>query len=990
MNKVLKRVVSAVTAAAIALTAAVVFDVPEKMVAAAAGNIQINATNFPDEVFRNYILTTEDGNGNKRIDKDGNGILDADEIASVTEIRITLSSVSDLKGIEFFTELTYLNCEACHLTELDVSQNTALTYLKCDDNEISELDVSKNTALTYLDCSFNALTKLDVSKNTELTYLGCGGSSNKFSELDVSKNIKLTYLSCGFTGLPELDVSKNTELTELACNSDSFTALDISNNTKLTNLLCANNNLTELDVSKNTELSSLHCYGNQLTKLDVSKNTKLTRLTCQNNQLASVDVSNNTLEFIIFNCNNNKHPVSTCILEPTAFPAGFDLSKASNWTNAEITSDNKIFYLGTGNVTYTYDCGNSKSATFTLEFPSRTLTKVEAKDATCTEDGNIEYYECSCGYKFKNENPTAADILSDEDIVTAVIGHTWGAWTIKTPATETSKGEETRECTACHTTESRDIPVLAHTHSLTKHNRVEATCTAAGNIEYWSCVGCGKSFLDENGTTEVTNTVIPANGHTEVTDAAVAATCTDTGLTEGKHCSICNAVITAQATIPANGHTWGAWTVKTPATETDKGEETRECSVCHTAESRDIPALSHKHTLVHIPEVPATETTEGVKEHWHCDGCGKDFFDEEGKQEADREELKIGKIEAEVQAPATVPKPEIATPKEELIEATLSADEKKMVDEGAFIKIILKVDDATNTVPVADKTAVTGKLGELTNYKLGQYLDVTMLKKVGEIEQAISNTNAPIRITFEIPSTLRGKSEYSVFRVHGGETTILRDLDSDPNTVTIETDKFSTYALTYKEKTSGGGSGGGGSSHHHKYIYDETIIKEATCTESGEKTLSCSCGQTTTETVPALGHDYTSKITKPATETENGIRTFTCTRCGDTYTEIIQKTGSESKPDDTSSGTSDNMSSGTSDDNSSGTSTSGNGTSSDSGDTSSDNSGSSSSDSGTSSNSSSSSGGTGEDNPITGVAAVVPLMAVIAAAALAVTKSRKK
>ena len=41
---------------------------------------------------------------------------------------------------------------------------------------------------------------------------------------------------------------------------------------------------------------------------------------------------------------------------------------------------------------------------------------------------------------------------------------------------------------------------------------------------------------------------------TEVIDKAVAATCTKTGLTEGKHCSVCGTVIVAQQTVAAKGH----------------------------------------------------------------------------------------------------------------------------------------------------------------------------------------------------------------------------------------------------------------------------------------------------------------------------------------------------------------------------------------------------------------------------------------------------
>lgn len=96
---------------------------------------------------------------------------------------------------------------------------------------------------------------------------------------------------------------------------------------------------------------------------------------------------------------------------------------------------------------------------------------------------------------------------------------------------------------------------------------------------------------------------------------------------------------------------------------------------------------------------------------------------------------------------------------------------------------------------------------------------------------------------------------------------------------------------------------------HHEHDYKEEITKEPTCTEAGEKTYTCDCGDSYTEEIPATGHNfvdgecehcgekdpdyhkhnYTEEITKEATCTEEGEKTYTCD-CGDSYTEKISMT----------------------------------------------------------------------------------------------------
>ena len=130
---------------------------------------------FEDENFKAYCV--------ENFDSDGDGKVSYAEAKVVTNIDVCNKGISSLKGIESFTNLTYLSCfsnpfssSSNQLTSLDVSQNTALTVLKCYSNRLTSLDVSKNTALKQLWCSSNQLTSLDVSKNTALELLYCNSN----------------------------------------------------------------------------------------------------------------------------------------------------------------------------------------------------------------------------------------------------------------------------------------------------------------------------------------------------------------------------------------------------------------------------------------------------------------------------------------------------------------------------------------------------------------------------------------------------------------------------------------------------------------------------------------------------------------------------------------------------------------------------------------------------------------------------------------------
>ena len=238
-------------------------------------DVEINETNFPDENFRNWLLSQVYG-------KDNN--LSQTEISFIKTIDVSDRNIKSLKGIEYFTALTELYCSDNQLTVLNVSGCTALTQLHCSYNQLAALDVSQNTELTCLDCGSNLLTALDVSGCSALTELSC--YDNLLTALDVSQNTALSNLSCGFNQLTALDVSQNTVLKSIDCYNNQLTVLDVSGCTSLTELRCTDNQLTTLDVSGCTSLTELKCYSNQLTTLDVSGCTALTYLWCYQNQIS--------------------------------------------------------------------------------------------------------------------------------------------------------------------------------------------------------------------------------------------------------------------------------------------------------------------------------------------------------------------------------------------------------------------------------------------------------------------------------------------------------------------------------------------------------------------------------------------------------------------------------------------------------------------------------------------------------------------------------
>ena len=227
---------------------------------------------------------------------------------------------------------------------------------------------------------------------------------------------------------------------------------------------------------------------------------------------------------------------------------------------------------------------------------------VSGKAATCTKAGLTDGEKCSVCH---------AVIVEQKEI--PALGHSWGEWTVTTPASCTATGEETRTCDRCAATEKRELAKTGHTEVVDP--AVGATCTEPGKTEGKHCSVCNAVIKAQE--------VIPAKGHTEVIDTAVAPTCTEPGKTEGKHCSVCNTVLVAQEVIPAKGHT-EVIDEAIEATCTTPGKtEGKHCSVCNEVivAQTEVPAKGH--TEVVDLAVEATCTAPGKTEGKHCSVCGE-------------------------------------------------------------------------------------------------------------------------------------------------------------------------------------------------------------------------------------------------------------------------------------------------------------------------------------------------------------------------------
>ena len=398
------------------------------------------------------------------------------------------------------------------------------------------------------------------------------------------------------------------------------------------------------------------------------------------------------------------------------------------------------------------------------------LTLTPAKPATCTEDGNTAYYVCGgnngCGKWFSDAEGTQ-EIKNHASVVILKTGHSydesaWGytgadghahkcrncnehdavqAHTPGEAATETTP----QICTVCGYIIT---PVIGHTCDPQPVEKKEPNCTTAGKEAYYHCEGCGKNYEDAEGSRLIAD-------------------------------------ISAWGNIAALGHDWGEWTVTKSATATTPGEKERTCKRCDEKETETIPK------------------TGGGSKPGGGDQDDNDHGDDGGNQDGGDNG---GAGDSAGTGSGGGSDGSSGTPLSELADMVLTKEEKQKAADGTDIRIVLDVKDASAIVSAADKALVEAALnGSLAKgYTLGQYLDISLYKVIGNSRTSIKETAGKITVRIDVPERLRNTDRtktrtFAVIRVHGGKAELLSDLDNNEDTITIATDRFSTYAVIYKD-----------------------------------------------------------------------------------------------------------------------------------------------------------------------------------------------
>ncbi|MBO5109458.1 MAG: hypothetical protein J6D21_01965, partial [Clostridia bacterium] len=490
-------------------------------------------------------------------------------------------------------------------------------------------------------------------------------------------------------------------------------------------------------------------------------------------------------------------------------------------------------------------CGEVFVAQETVDALGHELSTVEAQDPTCTEIGWDAYEVCSrCDYSTKVEKPA--------------LPHTEGNVVVENnvdpDCTNNGSYDNVVYCTVCETELSRDtVTVDALGHTEVVDEAVAPTCTETGLTEGKHCSVCETVLVEQ--------TVVEKKPHTEVVDAAVEATCTATGLTEGKHCSVCETVLVEQTVVEKKPHT-EVVDAAVEATCTATGlTEGKHCSVCETVLVEQTVVEKKPHTEVVDAAVEATCTATGLTEGKHCSVCETVLLEQTVVEMKPHTEVVDAAVEATCTATGLTEGKHCSVCEEVLVA-------QETVDALGHTEV---VDVAV--APTCTETGLTeGKHCSVCGEVLVAQETVDALGHTEVVDAAVAPTCVASGLSEGAHCEVCGEilEAQTVISMLNHEGIRQYTMPKDP---TCEEEGWNLYCycpdcdLYPIEKKTIDALG-----------HEEGPA--ATCTDAQ---MCIRCDYVFAE---ALGHDYDDVVTE-GTCTEDGYTTHTCSICGDTYTDDI-------------------------------------------------------------------------------------------------------